>query len=218
MQHYDIDWLRHIDAGEDADNIHPMEDFLELRKDPDRHFVFMTHFGRAVVGTNLWKNKLTKMSIPTEKKLWTVSDEALAFILLENSWDRWLDTASKNKYLQPVPDKRVYDKRKRTNRSSVRTKYTTGGHHYKVGNTSERENSGRGWSEEGIERFNKFFDMVDKDRETRPEFFEDFLDKAKEVYLKKRHKDSELAMSQRVVPKHELFDSDEDDEGSVKEV
>ena len=77
----------------------------------------------------------------------TVSDEALAILIYENNIETWKDMASKNI----------------TKNSMVGRKYTNGG-----SSNGEIASSRRyqGWSNCGIKRFNKLFDLVKRDRES----------------------------------------------------
>jgi hypothetical protein len=64
-----------------------MEEYLEMRKKPKTFQFFCEQFLRVVVGKNQWKdgriyyNKVSKVA--------TVSDEAMALLHLENSFDYW---------------------------------------------------------------------------------------------------------------------------------
>jgi hypothetical protein len=95
--------------------------------------------------------------------LCSVSDEAFALLLLENSFERWLDLFSNHK--GPVMQQRGV--RQREFQSDVPTMYTRGGIKYE--NTKQKQ-SEKGWSADGIVRFNALFDQVKRDRAGNPNF------------------------------------------------
>jgi hypothetical protein len=97
------------------------------------------------------------VSNPNSKKyesLCTISDEAFALLLLENSYNRWLDLFLNNK--GPVMQRRGV-----RFQSDVPILYTRGGIKY---DKMDMTKSVKGWSEEGIARFNALFDQVIADR------------------------------------------------------
>jgi hypothetical protein len=122
-----------------------MSDILLLRQDNSGiYFDFIEYFVSAVVGKTFYKvNKCQKLL----SEFTTISDEALAILILENNFDTWCDMATKNI----------------TKNSLVLPKYTNGG-------TSTGENAStrryQGWSNEGIKRFNEYHQLVKTDRES----------------------------------------------------
>jgi hypothetical protein len=86
-----------------------------------------------VVGREVWKKRCHTNAI---EEFVTVSDEAFALFLLENSWDVWIATSAKE---TEIPETRY------SQRGPGIKKYG-------------------GWTEEGIERFNKLYDIVEEDR------------------------------------------------------
>ena len=95
----------------------------------------------------LWTDK-----IKANKLLWnsdvTVVDQAFALLLLDNSWDRWLDIAAKMK-LHPQ-DQSMW-------KSNVATKYTVHGKDAK---------KNQGWKNQGLEYFNQLTEEVKESRQS----------------------------------------------------
>ena len=91
-----------------------------------------------MVNAKHWKRNKGVLGV---KDLLTISDEALALIVLENNYEEWIDIA-KGKEI---------DKRKR------KTKYTHGG--------QRRDGTKKGWSLEGRKRFNSIFQYIKVERE-----------------------------------------------------
>jgi hypothetical protein len=84
--------------------------------------------------------------------LCTESDEAMGLLMLENSWDKWMEDFT-NEMKGEIT---TGDKRKQKGREQHRTKYTIQG--------KMKGTKGSGWTEEGKVRFNQFFDKVEGDR------------------------------------------------------
>jgi hypothetical protein len=94
--------------------------------------------------------------------LCTESDEAMGLLMLENSWDKWMEDFEKEMNGEITPG----DKRKQKGIERHRTKYTIQG--------KMKGSKGSGWSEEGKVRFNQFFDKVEMDRQIGKEAEEAF--------------------------------------------
>ena len=141
--------------------------------------------------------------------LCSVSDEAFALLLLENSFDRWLDLHLKRK---GAANQRRGGK-ERGYQSEVRPLYTRGGIKYEHG---EGETSVKGWSDQGRKRFNALFDLVKKDRLDNPSFEMNWL-KARHEAKEKNGRPKKMKRK-IVVTRSELFDSDEEEEGSQESV
>ena len=109
-------------------------DIFNLRKNTDGAYrVFCEFVLSHVVGRDVWKRCAHTHTI---SQIATVSDEAFALLLLENSWEAWKAVAGKQTSV-PCP---IY---------SVR------------GPGTKRF---QGWTEKGIERFNELYDDVSEDR------------------------------------------------------
>jgi hypothetical protein len=78
-----------------------MKDIVEGRKNEEAYSAFFEHFLPCATKKTLWDRRIAKaVSNPNSKKyesLCTISDEAFALLLLENSYNRWLDLFLNNK-------------------------------------------------------------------------------------------------------------------------
>ena len=185
-----------------------MKDLVEGRKNEEAYTAFFEHFVPCATKKTLWDRRLAKAVTNTASKknqsLCTISDEAFALLLLENSYDRWLDIFSNNK--GPVMQRRGV--KHRGFQSDVPTLYTRGGIKY---DKTDMTQSVKGWSEEGIARFNALFDQVIADRAQNPGFERRWLEARKSAQeeegttTKKRKRQPTQARS-------ELLDSDDDED------
>ncbi len=185
-----------------------MKELAEGRKNVEAYTAFFDHFVPCATKKTLWDRRIAKaMSNSASKKcqnLCTISDEAFALLLLENSFDRWLDIFLNNK--GPVMQRRGI--KQRAFQSDVPTLYTRGGIKYDKTDVTQ---SVKGWSDEGIARFNELFDQVKKDRAANPGFERKWLEARKSAQeeegatAKKRKRQPTQARS-------ELFESDNDDD------
>ena len=107
-----------------------MKELAEGRKNVEAYTAFFDHFVPCATKKTLWDRRIAKaMSNSASKKcknLCTISDEAFALLLLENSFDRWLDIFLNNK--GPVMQRRGI--KQRAFQSDVPTLYTRGGIKY----------------------------------------------------------------------------------------
>jgi hypothetical protein len=103
------------------------------------------------------------------KSLCSVSDEAFALLLLENSFEWWLDLFSNH----TGPVMQQHGVRQREFQSDVPTVYTRGAIKYDKTSVTQLV---KGWSAEGIVRFNTLFDLVKKDRRENPDFERHWLE------------------------------------------
>jgi hypothetical protein len=108
--------------------------------------------------------------------LCTVSGEEFALLLLENSFDCWIDIYQLRK--REVTPKR--GQKRGESESDVPTRYTKGGVVY---DKTIKYNDPKGWSAEGIKRCNKLSAMVKKDRKTHKTFTINWLAKRKAKLL-----------------------------------
>ena len=68
-----------------------MEDLLKTRDDVGGAYtLFCDHFLQCVVRRRNWRAGIEDKEV---QKVATVTDEALGLLLLENSWDKWVDMA-----------------------------------------------------------------------------------------------------------------------------
>lgn len=177
---------------------------------------FFTRFIPAVVGPELFRQRLqddTKgLSADT---ICTVSDEAFALLLIENSYDRWQDIYTTN---GGMPKQRRGDRTKQLD-SEIPPKYTHGGIKYTARETSQS----KGWSDEGIKRYNELYALVSRDRLNHPNFMVKFKTKSQEtVGAKTQKKEQEtvkavhsLWVDDNASPILKLDDEDSSDESST---
>ena len=143
-----------------------LKDFLEMRKNPQCYFVFYTHFIKCITKKTRFEERVKALNAG-QQELCTVSDEAFALLLLENSWDRWCDMYGKDPTL--LLPRRGGKNQDKSVVSLVTTMYTTGGYRYAV-HAANMVKAKKGWSQDGIRRYNQLFDMVESDRAAHPEF------------------------------------------------
>jgi hypothetical protein len=143
-----------------------LEVFLEGRKNQEAYTVLFELFVPCVTKKKVWDIRLAQAQTKHEssrlKSLCSVSGEAFARLLLENSFERWLDIFSNHK--GPVMQQRGV--RQREFQSDVPTVYDK---------TSVTQ-SVKGWSAEDIVRFNTLFDLVKRDRAENPDFERHWLE------------------------------------------
>jgi hypothetical protein len=105
------------------------------------------------VGPDLFRERLrAKDEVVSPEAICTISDEAFALLLIENSYDHWTDI---NKKTGGIP-KQQRGVRTMTCASDVPPKYTQGGIKYSDGNQKQI----KGWTNQGIERYNELVKMV----------------------------------------------------------
>jgi hypothetical protein len=178
-----------------------MNEILNLRKPVDEtsqyvYFDFIDNFVSVVVG----KRKFQKVChVEKLSKFMTISDEALTLLLVENSYDRWIDMA----------------KTKNTKVSNIPPKYTNGGISSIDSQGSSRKYGG--WSIEGLKRFDQLYAMVQADRISKhfDAFEEEFRcwqlkNKSEQNENKKRNSSTLLPGDQRNFSvRNDLWDDNE---------
>jgi len=189
-------WLSEL-AGKDRFTI---EQFCEGRKNKKAYNLFYTKFIPAVVGPELFRQRLKDA---TTVDLCTASDEAFTLLLLENSYARWVNIYELE---GGIPSQRRGDT-KRTFTSDIEAKYTRGGIKLSSDQVSQKQ---KGWTQDGIKRFNALFASVMKDRLRRPTFDAKFIKHVRErqtqpIQSKKRKYENVLAA-------HSLWDEDKPEE------
>ena len=189
------EWLDNLDA-EDVP-ITPLADFQQMRKaNYEVYELFCDAFVSCVTGRYKYKKNILKTRMT---HVATVSDEAFAHLLVENSYDRWVDIHN-NKDQASVPT----GKRKRWE-SNKPPKYTFGGLQSVDGSRRYK-----GWTDEGINRYNELFQKVARDRRKRPSFATQYLAQKMAENTKARSKQAEDDEDEKATPtraKHELWDT-----------
>ena len=126
-----------------------MEEFLQGRKNEEAYTVFFERFVPCATMKTSWDRRIAMAASNCNGKqsLCTIRDKAFALLLLENSYDRWLNIFSTNK--GAVMQRRGV--KQRAFQSDTPTLYTRGGIKY---DKTDMTQSIKGWSDEGIARFN----------------------------------------------------------------
>ena len=165
--------------------------------------VFFENFLPCVIKKSVFDRQVSVAT--NDKTLCTVSDEAFALLLLENSFDRWQDIYRLRK--GEVTPKR--GQKRREFESDVPTKYTKGGIVY---DKTVKNNDPKGWSAEGIKRYNELYATVKMDRKANKTFTINWLEQKKAnlldaVQTRKRKRPQQQA-------RIELLDSEDDNSGN----
>ena len=149
-----------------------LNEFRQLRAG-DYHTV-LRRFVKPLVGAYTWNNRIRDIHLDPEK-LCTPSDEAFAILALENNYLRWLDIFEKNNHEVPRPERQEGDRKKKCV-SNVKPAFTTGGNVYDEPSPDELSHQKtKGWSKEGIARFNELHRMIVADRKEHPDCLRDFI-------------------------------------------
>ena len=185
-------WLSEI---ADKDRI-TVEEFCEGRKNKIAYNLFYTKFVPAIVGPELFRQRIKDLS---EHDLCTASDEAFTLLLIENSYARWVSIYELD---GGIPSQRR-GATKRTFTSDIEDKYTRGGIKLSSDQVSQKQ---KWWTQDGIKRFNALFASVKKDRLRRPTFDAKFIKHVRErqtqpIQSKKRKYENVLAA-------HSLWEED----------
>ena len=176
-----------------------VHDFLEMRARPEAYLVFYKHFIKCVTKKTVYESNIQRAK--TYDDVCSVSDEALALLLLENSWDRWMD-------LHQQDPNALLPKRGRQQQgltSKIPTKYTKGGYKYENDEDTSTTGNRKGWSREGITRYNELFELVAADRAAHPDFLRLFLDDVRGEHKKTIDKREEPLKAPPVIAHHNLF-------------
>ena len=178
--------------------------YMQGRQNQEEYIEFMNVFVAQVVKVSLFKEKLEHAK--TDEDLCTVSDEAFARLLIENSYERWMDIYDKH------GDHSCFQRKGNQTRvwmSDVQTKYSRGGIKYNHGNDGGTKSStSKGWTVEGINRFNRLYRKVEKDRRQHPGFLKVLQEHQKTVRTAARQRNVDPVAY--VPALHSLFDDMED--------
>lgn len=207
-------WLQETNAGKPGnkrqkvtDPVFSMADFLRGRENLEAYSTFFDLFLPCATKKTTWLHRIavaTTGGVPiASKALCTVSDEAFALLLLENSYERWLDIHRQSKGAAPVHRQRL--NMVRVFESNVPPLYTSGGIKYSNDVAVDRK---KGWSAAGMSRFNTLFDQVRKDRKQHRAFESNWLD-ARRIELASTI--PKKAKRIAVVTRSELFESSDDE-------
>jgi len=112
-------------------------------------FLFCDNFLSRIVGIAVWKEGYQKKKI---SELASASDEAFAYLLIENYWDHWSTLDTKAYKSEVTFDKESNKRIKRTSTWGKYTKSAYGARRY------------GGWTTSGLLRFNELYeeDLADR--------------------------------------------------------
>ena len=192
-----LEWLIKLESS--GEERIPMSEFGQMRGAPFETYAFFCDtFLSCVVGKIRYR-RLVKGNPMTEVA--TISDEAFAHLLLENNFDRWVDIHKSRPIAHSLPGK------KKRWESDVLPKYTVGGLAATGGSRKYK-----GWTNEGIARYNTLFAAVKADRRKNKNFDVQYGDAVK-------YKDGAAAAVRDGPPPpptpratHQLWENDSDTE------
>ena len=162
----------------------------------------------------IWNDKLVKAK--KESDLVTVSNEAFALVTLEGQWERWVDLYVRS-HGNVRKDKSLNI---RSIKSSVPARYTRGGLSNTKNKVTHAVDVKKGWTLQGIKRFNYFFHFVKQDRIKHSQFFYEWLKeerKLKSVGIVKRKIEKDFLKSNEQYAIMEDLRNQEDTEGIMSE-
>ena len=139
-----------------------IQEILLGRKNVECYSFFFDKFVSLIEKKTLFKEHLK--TAKDDEGVISISSEAFALLILENHWDRWLDIYERSggKIMTRTGVKMKHYE------SSIQPKYTRGG----LKNGKERNiGIGKGWSLEGIYRYNILQQMVATDRQENQGLF-----------------------------------------------
>ena len=154
------------------------------------YFDFVEFFVSSVIGKACFKQNCCDNLL---SQYATISDEAFAILIFENNLDAWIDMGV----------------RKDTSGTEVPRKYTNGGR--SKGEMASSQHN-KGWSEQGLKRFNELFDKVKENRAT-PEaviFEERFRAYCEDEASSKKKRIKEFEQELFVI-RHKLFSENENE-------
>jgi len=123
---------------------------MQKRENEKCFFLFCENFLSRVVGITNWRDSCTKSTV---SEMATVSDEAFAYLLVENYWNKW-----------SAVDLQTYQKESTFENGSVKKKKRTATFGKYTQNAYGAKRFG-GWTREGLIRFNVLYAEVKADRE-----------------------------------------------------
>lgn len=155
----------------------------KMREDKELYTIFYDDILCCVIGKKLWRKRLS-IATETAAKVATPLDEAIALLLLENSWDVWREQFER-KYSGTVfspseiavlnPPGKEADAR--TKEARVASKFVP---LYSSKSAEEGRPIHDGWSAEGLNRFTQLYNMVTTNRGRFKEFDEEYLENYKQ--------------------------------------
>jgi len=129
-----------------------------------------------MVGATVYKDRIHDRNHKPQS-LCTISDEAFTLLTVENVYHRWIEIFRVNDYVTPPPNlfKTIKDKLSK----DFDSKYTLSGQKSSTG-----KGPGKGWTEEGMQRYNELYYLVKADRIAFPKFMHDLCKKERDKVRK----------------------------------
>ena len=142
-----------------------LEDILHLRQNINGAYTFYCkHFLRPIVSDKVWKCK-SYVVVLSDETFVTATDESLGLLILENNWDFWSALANA---LPQGPKVEV---------ANYPPRYTA---------EAKTAGKGKGWNEEGKDRFISLTSLIREDRAERKAFEAEFLKTMRDAGKAKR--------------------------------
>ena len=139
---------------------------MQGRSRPEAYTVFLDRFVSLVVHKHKFRAAVRQAS--GSEEVCTASNEAIGLLLLENSWEPWMDIVTRTKHKQTYKKQRVG--------SDWQCKKPT---MYTGRNPSKEERNirqgDRGWTRSGVQRFNDLLAQVQADRQANSSFIRKYI-------------------------------------------
>lgn len=208
------------EIAEEEDNLNDMdikpESLQERFENFNMYEDFVLYYVSAVVGLRHFEKQKLRSNY---SEYATVSDEAFAVLTIENNWNRWMSMAKTNHWKDsPVRTKWTVTRDTPVVSDSGKLKKQ------KLPPNEERIDTDlpegpqarryRGWSAQGINRYNQLFDQIKKERNSkRGKRFEVKLRASMEHRAANeknngKNKKRKTELTALPMPKHELWSSD----------
>ena len=158
------------DLEEKKSSVPTLAEFLQGRSLTATYSIVYGKFIPCISSSKVYKQEIRERLLDKNdnSELFSMSDEAFTLLLLENYFDRWMDIYTKE---GGVPRRKIGSRRKKEVDSDVKPKYTSGGVVY----NARKEAKGKGWKNDGIQRYNDLFGIVETDRANNELFMARFL-------------------------------------------
>ena len=168
-----------------------LKDFLNSRKQPEVHKLFLEKFVIHIVSKRLFKNRLERR-LHNINELCTVSDETFCLLVLENAWDNWVDThllhggkwqreprprkdnkrqRKKDKQPEPASDESDKDsddassKKEEKESEGLKSTVPKSSVGFKHTSQANQEKGYFQWDDDALTRFDELYDMVKENRQ-----------------------------------------------------
>jgi len=160
----------------------PFESYSEGRRNHLYYSTFVRTFVKQVVGIHKWEERLNNARLHPDT-FFTASDEAFALVVLFNYHNYWTEIFVKNGHQVPMRKcKRDIDDDDEVLDIQMKPVFTDGNLLYH----KEDNKITKGWSNEGLQKFNDFYQKCEEDRKKFPDFNRKFLEEEREESKKSK--------------------------------